>query len=88
MTTYRIILNQTTGESQTECTSESYDEIMKLWEDEKAEQDKFSKMDMELVLYKDDEVIDDYEIIDAQRQWHYSCFCSFCSLLFFVLVVL
>ncbi|MDC0257098.1 hypothetical protein OAK25_02980 [Synechococcus sp. AH-551-P10] len=49
--------------------SESYDEIMKLWQDEKSEQDKFSKMDMELVLYKDDEVIDDYEIIDAQREW-------------------
>ena len=69
MTTYRIILNQTTGASQTERTSESYDEIMKHWEDEKNEQDKFSKTDMELVLYKDDEVIDDYEIIDAQREW-------------------
>ena len=69
MTTYRIILNQTTGESRTECASESYDEIMKHWEEEKNEQDKFSKIDMELVLYKDDEVIDDYEIIDAQREW-------------------
>ena len=69
MTTYRIILNQTTGESQAEHTSESYDEIMKCWEEEKNEQDKFSKIDMELVLYKDDEVIDDYEIIDAQREW-------------------
>ena len=69
MTTYRIILNKTTGESQTERTSESYDEIMKLWEEEKSEQDKFSKIDMELVLYKDNEVIDDYEIIDAQREW-------------------
>ena len=69
MTTYRIILNQTTGESQTQWTSESLEEIMKLWEEEKNEQDKFSKTDMELVLYKDDEVIDDYEIIDAQREW-------------------
>ena len=69
MTTYRIILNQTTGESQTQWTSESIEEIMKYWEDEKNEQDKFSKIDMELVLYKDDEVIDDYEIIDAQREW-------------------
>ena len=69
MTTYRIILNKTTGESQTERTSESYDEIMKLWEEEKNEQDKFSKIDMELVLYKDDRVIEDYEIIDAQREW-------------------
>ena len=42
---------------------------MKLWEEEKIEQDKFSKIDMELVLYEDDEVIDDYEIIDAQREW-------------------
>jgi hypothetical protein len=69
MSIYRIILNQTTGESQIECTTESYDEIMKLWEEEKSEQDKFSKIDMELVLYKDEEVIDDYEIIDAQREW-------------------
>ena len=69
MTTYRIVLNQTTGGFQTEQTSESYDEIMKHWEEEKIEQDKFSKIDMELVLYKDDEVMDDYEIIDAQREW-------------------
>ena len=45
------------------------DEIMKHWEEEKNEQDKFCKFDMELVLYKDDEVMDDYEIIDAQREW-------------------
>ena len=69
MTTYRIILNQTTGESQTEYTSESYDEIIKYWEEEKNEQDKFSKIDMELVLYKDDKVVNNYEIIDAQREW-------------------
>ena len=69
MTTYKIILNQTTGEAKTLWSSESLEEIMKLWEEEKAEQDKFSKIDMELVLYKDDEVIDDYEIIDAQREW-------------------
>ena len=42
---------------------------MKLWEEEKIEQDKFSKIDMELVLYKDDEVLDDNEIIDVQREW-------------------
>ena len=69
MTIYTIILAKTTGETQTQWTSESFEEIMKLWEEEKSEQDKFSKMDMELVLYKDDEVIDDYEIIDAQREW-------------------
>ena len=69
MTIYRIILNQTTGKSQTEFTSGSHEEIMKLWDEEKNEQDKFSKIDMELVLYEDDEVIDDYEIIDAQREW-------------------
>ena len=69
MTNYSIILNQTTGATQTQWTSESYDEIMKYWEEEKNEQDKFSKIDMDLVLYKDDEVIDDYEIIDAQREW-------------------
>ena len=42
---------------------------MKLWEEEKDEQDKFSKIDMELVLCKDDEVLDDYEKIEAQREW-------------------
>ena len=69
MSNYTIILNKTTGETQTQWSSESYEEIMKLWEEEKNEQDKFSKTDMELVIYKDDEVIDDYEIIDAQREW-------------------
>mgnify|MGYP001489328585 CR=1 FL=1 len=69
MTIYTIILNKTTGDSENQWSSESHDEIMKLWEEEKNEQDKFNKIDMELVLYKDDEVIDDYEIIDAQREW-------------------
>ena len=69
MTIYTIILNKTTGDSENQWSSESHDEIMKLWEEERNEQDKFSKIDMELVLYKDDEVIDDYEIIDAQREW-------------------
>ena len=69
MTTYIIILNKTKGDTKTQWSSESREEIMKLWEEEKAEQDKFSKIDMELVLYKDDEVLDDYEIIDAQREW-------------------
>ena len=50
MTTYRIIINQPTGESQTECTSESYEEIIQHWEEEKYEQDKLSKIDMELAL--------------------------------------
>ena len=69
MTTYTIILNKTNGETQTQCSSESHEEIMKLWEEEKIEQDKFSKIDMELVLYEDDEVLDEYEIVDAQREW-------------------
>ena len=69
MTIYTIILNKTTGDSENQWSSESHDEIMKLWEEEKNEQDKFNKIDMELVLYKDDESIDDYEIIDAQREW-------------------
>ena len=69
MATYTIILNKTNGETQTQWSSEFHEEIMKLWEEEKTEQDKFSKIDMELVLYKDDEVIDDYEIVDAQREW-------------------
>ena len=43
-------INQPTGESQTECTSESYEEIIQHWEEEKYEQDKLSKLDMELAL--------------------------------------
>ena len=69
MTLYKIILNKTTGEKQAQWSSEPHEEIMKLWEEEKDEQDKFSKIDMELVLCKDNEVLDDYEIIDAQREW-------------------
>ena len=69
MTTYKVVLYKTTGETQTQWSSESHEEIMKLWEEEKDEQDKFSKIDMELVLCKDDEVLDEYEIIDAQREW-------------------
>ena len=69
MTTYKIILNQTTGETKTQCSSESHEEIMKLWQVEKNEQDKLSKIVMDLVLYKDDEVLDDYEMIDAQQEW-------------------
>ena len=69
MTLYKIMLNKTTGETQMQWSSESHEEIMKLWEEEKDEQDKFSKIDMELVLCKDDAVLDEYEIIDAQREW-------------------
>ena len=69
MTLYKIMLNKTTGETQMQWSSESHEEIMKLWEEEKDEQDKSSKLDMELVLCKDDEVLDEYEIIDAQREW-------------------
>lgn len=69
MTAYKIILNQTIGETKTQCSSESHEEIMKLWQVEKNEQDKFSKIVMDLVLYKDDEVLDDYEMIDAQQEW-------------------
>ena len=69
MTAYKIILNLTTGETKTQCSSESHEEIMKLWQVEKNEQDKFSKIVMDLVLYKDDEVLDDYEMIDAQQEW-------------------
>ena len=69
MTTYTIMLNKTTGETQTQRSSESHEEIMKLWDEEKTEWDKSNKIDMELVLYMDDEVIDDYEIEDAQREW-------------------
>lgn len=69
MASYTIILNKTTGETQTQWSSEAHEEIMKLWEEEKNEQDKFSKIDMELVLYEDDKILDDYEIIDAQREW-------------------
>lgn len=68
MTTYSILLYQTTGEVQTQFTSDSKEEIMKLWELEKNQQDEFTEMDEVLWLMKDDEQIDSYEITDEQRE--------------------
>ena len=48
MTTYKVVLYKTTGETQTQWSSESHEEIMKLWEEEKTEQDKFSKIEHEI----------------------------------------
>ena len=66
--TYSIMLYQTTGEIQTQWTSDSKEEIMKLWEMEKNQQDEFTEMDDYLVLYEDDEWIEDYTITDEQRE--------------------
>ena len=66
MTNYTIILKK---QLERRKSNVLLNPTRKLWEEEKNEQDKFSKTDMELVLCKDDEIIDDYEIIDAQREW-------------------
>ena len=69
MTTYSILLYQTSGEIQNQYTSDSKEEIMKLWELEKNQQGEFTEMDDYLVLYEDEEWIDDYTITDTQRHF-------------------
>ncbi len=64
---FYIHLYQSSGEIQTEFTSESYDEIMKLWEQEKNEQDEFTEFDELLTLSNEEEVIDSYEIPESQQ---------------------
>lgn len=64
---YSILLYQTTGEIQTYWTSDSLEEIKRLWEESKAEQDEYTEVDEELVLYHDEEVLEDYQIVDSQR---------------------
>jgi hypothetical protein len=65
---YYIYLYQTTQEIQTEFTSESYEEIIKLWEYATDLEDEYTEIDDELVLYKDDEVVHYYKITDEQRE--------------------
>ena len=67
--TYSILLYQTTGETQFVYEAETLEEITKLWEECKNEQDEYTSFDAELILYKDDEVIDSYNIPDNQREW-------------------
>ena len=64
---YSIILYQTTLETQTEYTSESLEEIMKLWEEATDLEDEYSEIDDELVLYDGEEVMHYYMITDEQR---------------------
>tara|TARA_R110002012_G_scaffold287269_1_gene479542 strand:+ start:17 stop:217 length:201 start_codon:yes stop_codon:yes gene_type:complete len=63
---FYIYLYQSTQETQQVWQRETLEEIMKLWDCEKASDD-YSDIDKELVLYKDDEVLDDYQITDEQR---------------------
>ena len=71
---YAIILHQSTGENQTVFTSDSLEEITKLWEQEKALDDDYSEFDEELTLRKstdefedDDEMIECYLIPESQK---------------------
>ena len=65
---YYIYLYQTTQEIQTEFTSESYEEIIKLWELATDLEDEYTEIDDELVLYNDDEVVHYYKITEEQRE--------------------
>ena len=71
---YAIILHQSTGENQTVFTSDSLEEITKLWEQEKALDDEYSENDEELTLRKstdefedDDVMIECYLIPESQK---------------------
>ena len=66
--TYTINLFQSSGEIQTEFSSDSYEEILGLWEACKNEQDEYTELDETLVLYKGDEVLAKYQITDDQRE--------------------
>ena len=67
MTNYRINLYQNTGETQFQWESESLEEITKLWNQEKSQQDEFTEFDEELLLYKGEELIDSYIIPESQK---------------------
>jgi len=69
---YAIILHQSTGENQTVYTSNSIEEITKLWEQEKALDDDYTEFDEELTLRQssdgiNSEMIDCYLIKESQK---------------------
>lgn len=64
---YYIHLYQSTGEIQTVFTSESKEEILKLWEQEKNAEDDYTEFDEELTLSYEEEVIDSYQIPESQQ---------------------
>jgi len=70
---YTIYLHQSSGETQHVYQSESFEEISKLWEQEKALDDDYTSMDEELTLRQrtdedsDAEMIDCYPILNSQR---------------------
>jgi hypothetical protein len=71
---YTIYLHQSSGETQHVYQSESFEEISKLWEQEK-KNDDYMAMDEELTLRQrtdedseDDEMIDCYPILNSQRE--------------------
>ncbi|QNI75628.1 hypothetical protein [Synechococcus sp. MVIR-18-1] len=71
---YTIYLHQSSGETQHVYQSESFEEISKLWEQEKALDDDYTSMDEELTLRQrtdedsEDEMIDCYPILNSQRE--------------------
>lgn len=69
MSKYQIYLYQTTGETQFVFDAETLEEITKLWEECKNEQDEYTSIDAELSLYKGEELLETYDIPDNQREW-------------------
>ena len=64
---FYIHLHQSTGEIQTVFSSESRDEITQLWEQECAEDDEYTEIDVLLTLSFRDVVFDSY-LIPASQQ--------------------
>ena len=64
---YLICLYQTTGEIQTVYTSDSLEEITKLWKQECQAEDEYSEFDERLALYLDGELLESYLIPDSQK---------------------
>ena len=64
---YTIHLHQTSQEIQTEFTSDSRDEITKLWEYATTLQDEYTEIDELLTLSYKDVVFDSYLITEEQR---------------------
>ena len=64
---FYIHLHQSTGEIQTVFSSDSRDEITKLWAQECAEDDEYTEIDVLLTLSFRDVVFDSY-LIPASQQ--------------------
>ncbi len=64
---YTIHLHQSSGEIQTVFTSDSKDEILDLWKQEKSADDEYTEFDVLLTLSFCDQVFDTY-LIPASQQ--------------------